>query len=69
MDRWVGKVAIVTGASAGIGVAIAEALVGAGLKVGICSVIAKLVFENYSKSLFSIFCLIMHDCVVRIRTF
>lgn len=33
MDRWVGKVAIVTGASAGIGVAIVEALVEAGVKV------------------------------------
>lgn len=33
MDRWNGKVAIVTGASAGIGVAIAEALVEHGLKV------------------------------------
>lgn len=33
MDRWIGKIAIVTGASAGIGEAISRAFVGAGIEV------------------------------------
>ena len=37
MDRWVGRVAIVTGASAGIGAAICKLLAGAGMKVVGCA--------------------------------
>ena len=37
MDRWVGRVALITGASAGIGKGIAEALVKQGMKVVGCA--------------------------------
>ena len=37
MDRWAGRVAVVTGASAGIGAAIATSLVRAGMKVVGCA--------------------------------
>ena len=37
MDKWVGRVALITGASAGIGKGIAEALVKQGMKVVGCA--------------------------------
>lgn len=49
MEKWVGKAALVTGASAGIGKAIAEALVRNGMKVFACARSEEKLKEHASK--------------------
>ena len=53
MDRWVGRVALVTGASAGMGAAISRSLVQHGLIVVGCARNTQSILQVYRLSVYS----------------
>ena len=75
MEQWRGKVAVVTGVSAGIGLAIVETLVAHGMKVVGCArnkervdALANKVNEKGPGEMFPIRCDVTNEAEVRIQS-